>query len=87
MAKSRQQSDSFFIREFSKFLTSTGNAALAFLFQKEMKMQSLYNRQDRNQLKEEILNELISRIHATVDVTEIVQQIDELNKAIERLGK
>ena len=52
-----------------------------------MKKQSLYNRQDRNQLKEEILNELISRIHATVDVTEIVQQIDELNKAIERLGK
>ena len=52
-----------------------------------MKKQSLYNRQEREQLKEEILNELTSRSHATVDVTEIVQEIDELRNSIERLGK
>ena len=33
------------------------------------------------------MNDIISRIHATVDVSEIIQEIDELRYAIERLGK
>ena len=66
-----------FIREFARFLSNTGSETLAVLFQHEMQAQSFYNRQEREQLKEEIINEIVSRFHATVDVTEIVQEIDD----------
>jgi len=38
-------------------------------------------------LIEETASRVIDRIRGTVDVTDIVNQIDELNKAIDRLGK
>ena len=52
-----------------------------------MAKQSILNRYERQQLKEEIMNEIVSRIHATVDAEEIFQEIDELRYAIERLGR
>lgn len=68
-------------------LSNTGHETLSYLFQKEQAKQSILNRYERDQLKEEIMNDIISRIHATVDVSEIIQEIDELRYAIERLGK
>lgn len=87
MANYNHQNDSFFVREFTKFLSSTGNAALGVMFQKEMQKKALYDRQERERLKQEIINEIMSNFHATVDVSEIIQEIDELRYAIERLGK
>ena len=57
------------------------------MFQKEMQKKALYDRQERERLKQEIINEIMSNFHATVDVSEIIQEIDELRYAIERLGK
>ncbi|MGM9548768.1 MAG: hypothetical protein ACI3V5_02860 [Faecousia sp.] len=42
---------------------------------------------EMEQMKEEIVQEVLSRISATVDVTEIFDAIDGLNEKIESLGK
>ena len=45
------------------------------------------HRREMEQMKEEIVQEVLSRISATVDVTEIFDAIDGLNEKIESLGK
>ena len=45
------------------------------------------HRREMAQMKEEIVQEVLSRISATVDVTEIFDAIDGLNEKIESLGK
>lgn len=46
-----------------------------------------YNhRKEMEQLKKEIADDVLSRISATVDVTEIVEQIEDLRRAIDSLG-
>ena len=45
------------------------------------------HRREMEQMKEEIVQEVLSRISATVDVTEIIDAIDGLNEKIESLGK
>lgn len=45
------------------------------------------HRREMEQLKKEIVDEVLSRISATVDVSEIVSQIDELRRLIDSLGK
>ena len=45
------------------------------------------HRREMEQMKEEIIQEVLSRITATVDVTEIFDAIDGLNEKIESLGK
>ena len=44
-------------------------------------------RREKEQLKQEIAGYVISHIKATVDISEVLMQIEELRKAIERLGK
>lgn len=45
------------------------------------------HRREVEQLKKEIADNIISHISATVDVSEIVSQIEELRRAIDSLGK
>lgn len=45
------------------------------------------HRREMEQMKEEIVQEVLSRISATVGVTEIFDAIDGLNEKIESLGK
>ena len=44
-------------------------------------------RRDREQLKREIKAELLADIKLTVDISEAIQDIEELRRAIENLGK
>ncbi len=54
----------------------------------QMCMQEEYQKsREREQLKKEIKAELLSEIKATVDISEAIQEIEELRKAIESLGK
>ncbi len=54
----------------------------------QMCMQEEYLKsREREQLKKEIKAELLSEIKATVDISEVIQEIEELRKAIESLGK
>ena len=49
--------------------------------------QSLYERQERKQLVNDVANEVLSHISATVDASEIFDAIDGLNDKINNLGR
>ena len=49
--------------------------------------QSLLDKEEREALVNEITVKVISNIKATVDISDILLEIDELRKAIESLGK
>lgn len=44
-------------------------------------------RREKEQLKQEVAEYVISHIKATVDISEVLLEIQELRKAIESLGK
>lgn len=68
-------------------LQNTGDATLRWLYQKDMMKQSLYDRYERQQLVNDVANEVLSHISATVDASEIFDAIDGLNDKINSLGR
>lgn len=47
----------------------------------------LEHRREIEQLKKEITEEVLSRVAATMDVSDCLQKIDELRRALDNLGK
>ena len=45
------------------------------------------HRRDMEQMKREIAEYVISHITATVDISEVLMEIEQLRKAIDNLGK
>ena len=68
-------------------LENTGDIMLRYYFQKNMMKQSLFERQEREELINEIALRVLSRISATVDAEEVFNEIDELNKKIDSLNR
>ena len=62
-------------------------ATLNMMYHNSMMIDEMNRRREMEQMKEEIIQEVLSRISATVDVTEIFDAIDGLNEKIESLGK
>lgn len=60
---------------------------LRWQFQKDMMKQSLYERQEREQLVRDTASEVLSRLSATVDASEIFDAIDDLEDRLNNLGK
>lgn len=65
----------------------TGDTILAWQYQKRMMKQSLLSKEEREELVNEITGKVISNIRGTVDISEVLMEIEELRKAIEDLGK
>lgn len=65
----------------------TGDITLRNMYQKEMFTQELFASYERERLVQEIADLVISRIHATVDVTEVFAAIDELNNKLDSLAR
>ena len=71
---------------FERFLDSvekTGDITLRYYFQKEMMMNDILDRQQREKLKEEIIQELIPRVKVVLDE----QAIKQLSEMLKNLGK
>lgn len=60
---------------------------LRWQFQKDMMRQSIYERQEREQLVHDAASEVLSRLSATVDASEIFDAIDDLEDRLNDLGK
>ena len=45
------------------------------------------HRREMEQLKQEVAEYVISHIKATIDISEVLLEIDKLKKALESLGK
>ena len=85
MNYSRRDEDMF--RYFISGLDQKMQAQLSLMFAHNKIMAEEEHRREMEQMKEEIVQEVLSRISATVDVTEIFDAIDGLNEKIESLGK
>ena len=65
---------------FEKMLDAMGNTAdimLRYQYQKEMFKDSLLERQEREKLKEEIIQEVVSRVSVVID-EQAIKQLDEM---------
>ena len=75
---------------FERYLEAaqnTADVALRLYYQETMIKQSLWEKQERNQLVKDVANEVLSNISATVDASEIFDKIDGLNEKLENLGR
>lgn len=68
-------------------MQNTGDVMLRYQFQKDMMRESQFSKREHDQLISETAEEVLSRLHATVDVTEIIEKIEELEKLLNKLGK
>ena len=80
-------SDEEMFRYFISGMDQKMQAQLSLMFAHNRIMAEEEHRREMEQMTEEIVQEVLSRISATVDVTEIFDAIDGLNEKIESLGK
>ena len=66
-----------------KAMENTGDIMLRYQFQKEMMKNSFLDRQEREKLKEEILQEVLARISIVLE-DEAIKKLDEM---LRNLGK
>ena len=52
-----------------------------------MMKEALLSKSEHDRLVQDIADEVLSRISMTVDATEIVEEIDEIQRRIDNLGK
>ena len=75
---------------FDSFLDALGDKidfSLRLQLQHEMMMQEYRSQQEREKLIEDTAERVLSRLSATVDVSDIIKRIDELEKALNGLFK
>ena len=65
----------------------TDDPYLRLRLQKQDMMQEIYARQEHQRLVEEITENVLSRLQTEVDTSQAMQQIKELQDAIDNLGK
>ena len=63
---------------------NTGDATLNWYYQKQMMLDSLLEKHEREQLVNDVAHEVLSHLSATVDVSDMVDDIDELRRALEK---
>ena len=68
-------------------LDKSMQATLNLMYHNSMMIDEENHRREMAEMKEEIIQEVLARISATVDVTEIFYAIDGLNDKIESLGR
>ena len=68
-------------------LDKSMQATLNIMYAKSKMEDEEKHRREMEQMKQEIAEYVIAHITATVDISEILMEIDALRKAIENLGK
>ena len=67
-------------------LTKTGDATLHWWLQKQDFKKQLLSPSEASSIAAEIAPYVVKHLSATVDVSDIVKEIDKLNESIDRLG-
>ena len=68
-------------------LDQATQATLRYMYQHSRMIDEVNHKEEREALVNEITAKVISNIKATVDISEVLMEIEELRKAIESLGK
>ena len=80
------QRDAFF-NYFISGMEKEMQAQLRLMFTQMCLQDDIQKRREREQLKREIKAELLADIKFTADISDVVQEIEELKKAIDSLGR
>ena len=72
-----------FIKGMDKELQSQ----LRLLFTRQMMMDEFNRKRELEQLKKEVVEEVLARIHLSIDANDVITKIKELDEAIKKLGK
>lgn len=65
----------------------TGDITLRWWYQKQMAKEALLSKAEHDRLVHDTADEVLSRISLTVDATEIIAAIDDIQRRIDNLGK
>ena len=76
-----------FFNHFTNGMESELQAQMRLYFTHQMMLDKYNRKREREQLKQEIIREVLAHISATVDITEAVSNIRELQDEIDKLGK
>ncbi|MBE6968644.1 MAG: hypothetical protein E7442_00770 [Ruminococcaceae bacterium] len=68
-------------------MEKTGDITLQWYYQKEMLKEQLFNEQELDRLADALAPRILSRISITVDASDIIKEIEKLNKSIDDLGR
>ena len=77
----------FMFESIIKGLDQATQAALRMMYTQSRIIDEENIRREKEQFKQEVAEYVISNIKATVDISEVLMEIEELRKAIESLGK
>lgn len=77
----------FMFESIIKGLDQATQAALRMMYTQSRIIDEENIRREKEQFKQEVAEYVISHIKATVDISEVLMEIEELRKAIESLGK
>ena len=83
--KNRSKDD--FFQQLIKGFDKTIQATLLVMYRKSVLAEELIFRAEIDKLKKEIVDEVLEAIRVSADMKQILSQIDELNQAIDKLGK
>lgn len=72
---------------FINGLDSKMQATLNMMYMNSMRIDEMNHRREMEQMKKEIIEEVLSRISIMFDTGEAIKEINALNKAIEQLGR
>lgn len=81
--KNRRNDD--FFRYLISGMDSKMQGQLNYMYTHAHMLDEYFHRQEMEQMKKEIADDVISRISATVDVTEVIQEIDGLRRELDKL--
>lgn len=76
-----------FFNHFLNGMESGLQAQMRLYFTHQMMIDEYNRKREREQLKQEIIKEVLAQISVTVDITEAVSNIKELQDKINKLGK
>ena len=68
-------------------MEKTGDITLRWLYQKEMMKEQLYSQAVLQSLAAAVAPYVVANMSATLDVSDIVKALEELNKSIDDLGR
>ena len=72
---------------FINGLDSKMQATLNMMYMNSMRIDEMNHRREMEQMKKEIIEEVLSRISIMFETGEAIKEINALNKAIEQLGR
>ena len=75
---------------FDRYLEAierSGDITLRWWYQRQKAKEELLSKREHDRLVHDTANEVLSRIDATVDATEIIEAIDEIQRRLDELGE